>query len=671
MACSTQPWHRSTALGLIMMVAFAPQAMAQEDDPVLLETIRVEDMSQAPAGAPATERVTAQDMAHRQAQSVAEAVASVPGVSVTRENDLLTSNISIRNFGGNAAMPSSQQVVYALDGISIAGSSIYRNSSGQAIDPALLKSVSVLKGPLASLEYGSGIVGGTIAMETINGRDLTGAEGGFRYRQVLGASSNGEGWKTASTLAWAPNESVDFLASYARSAKDNSKDGKGEEIDLGAYNVPSYLLKGRYRFGAANEQALTFTYDRSESVQQNVPFATSSEIAAFGNVNRTRDGHVASVAYSYQPEANPLVDFKLSYSQSRQDFDIEGLGGASLAFSGSYTVDTDTLQATNTAQFSTGAIQHRLRGGVALIRQEHDGIMRGVAGEGTSRRTALFAIDEMDFGRDLTVSLGGRVEHQRLSDLSSNTGAALEDMSSTARSLGAGFEKGLGHDLSLYGSFTYSEALALPEYAGRQWADGTYWGETVSKSRSWEIGVKQQSTNTLQQGDQMTASIGLYRTDIDDNNAYPSTTYQDLRSAGLEAALQYRLANGVYAQASLTTSFYNDYSNDSLSAYSAYNYALTDQARLTLGRQFASGWDLSWTLRAGRAQTIDGVEQAGWGVNDLAVGYTVAQGRLEGLRVDFAVDNIFDKQYIRQYTTSSASYPEAGRDVRLTLSKTF
>ncbi|WP_158243160.1 TonB-dependent receptor domain-containing protein [Acidimangrovimonas sediminis] len=624
-----------------------------------------------PAGTAAASTIGADALAHSQAGTVAKAVANVPGVNIARGDDLLTSTVTIRNFGGNSAMPDSQQVVFALDGTSIAGGNLYRNSAGQIVDPSLLKSVSVLKGPLASLEYGGGIVGGTIAMDTINGADLTGGQHGFKLRQVAGASSNGSGWKTSTTLAWQPNDSFDFLANYARSYSGNKTDGDGNTIDLGGYNVPSILLKARYRFGAAHDQAIVLTYDKSRSVQQNVPYSTASPLTVFGNVNRTRDGHVVSLAYSYKPADNPLIDFTLKASRSHQSYDIVGLSRISSAFAGTYQVYTDTVQAKNTARFQTGGISHTLRAGLEWSHQNHDGIMTGVAGAGKYNRLGLFAIDQMAMAHDLNVSVGGRIERQNLYDLTSTSGTALPDMDTTARSLGVGVDKGLGRGFTAYASFTYSEGLTLPDFAGYANADGVYWGDKVFKTRNWETGLRYEGGDLMASDDRMQASLGLFKTDIWDNTAYPSTSYETMSTSGLEGQVNYGLASGLYSRAALTMTFDDKYRNDSTD-WKQYEYALMNQLALTLGKRWErTGWDVSWTLRAGAGQTLDGLHQPGWGVNDLAASYTFKSGPLEGLRTDFGIDNVFDKQYVLQYTTTGPSFPEAGRTFKITFSKTF
>ena len=148
---------------------------------------------ESPAGtAPAT-TITADEIARRQAGSLSDVLRGVAGVSTNHAGNMLATNPSLRGFGGGGHMASDPAVQMTLDGAATDGGRVYQNITSMLADPALMKSVSVLKGPLASLEYGSGVTGGTVAMETIDGADLTGDQPGFRFRQLLGANSNGSG----------------------------------------------------------------------------------------------------------------------------------------------------------------------------------------------------------------------------------------------------------------------------------------------------------------------------------------------------------------------------------------------------------------------------------------------------------------------------------------------
>ncbi len=629
------------------------------------------------AGTGGVSVVGADAIARKQAGTLAEALNDVSGVHVARADDVLGSNITVRGFGGNSAQANDPRLAFNIDGASADGGSSYRNATNQIADPALLKSVRVYKGPLNSLEFGSNLVGGTVGMETIDGSDLTGGQIGYRLRQMVGGNTNGDGWVTSTTLAWQPAEDLDFLFNYTRRRQEQQKDGNGDAIGSSAgYNVPSYLFKANYRFGQNKEQRLSFSYVDSESAERNVPFSQMTVSSAFGLVDRDRAGQVASLTYGYKPAGNELIDLEAQLTASRQKFDLRGISGVALFFSGVYKVDTDTLTVKNTARFATGAIDHTLRAGIEVSRQERDEPMSGVAGAGKRKSSAIFALDEMQFQNDLTVTAGTRFERQKLYDLVDSSGIGVDDAGTTARTAGLGFEKGLGAGFSGYGSFTYGEGLATIDVASMTSTPlAKRMGTFVSKSRTYEAGVKFAGQDILAGGDTLTVSAGVYRTEIwDANTGTLVTAYPGFKTEGIEIEAAYAMDNGFHARSAVTVtdSKKSGLASGVATGWIDYEYTLANTVSLTLGKTFRNGFDVSWTARAGESLELNNIRRPGWGVHDISVRYVVQQGALEGLAIDFAVENVFDKRYVTQFATGTVeTYPEAGRNVKLTLSKTF
>lgn len=650
----------------------AQQATGQAD--VLLDTVtlQAEGAAQVAGTSPVT-TIGAAEITRSQSGSLADVLRDVPGVSTSHSGNILASNPAIRGFGGGAHMGSDPSTQVTVDGVATDGGRVYQNTTGMVADPALLKSVSVLKGPLASLEYGSGINGGTIAMETINGSDLTGGQNGWRFRQLLGANSNGDGWVTSSTLAWQPNEQFDFIANYSRRALDEQEDGNGDTIALDGFNVPSYLLKARYRIDAAN--SVTLSYNKSESAERDVPYAQMTGSPAFGNVNRDRDGTVASIAWNYNPEGNELVDLELKYSRSEQKIDIEALVPGTFAsmFAGNYNLDTDRLTLKNTARFVTGTVSHNLRAGFEWSQQSRDEVaMMNPSGEYT--RYGVFAIDQMDLGNELSVTAGLRIERQKVEgDTYAGPGRSMPvgPFETTARTAGLGVEKGLGAGFAAFGSFTYGEGLAsLDVFATESGASGLYYGDTVQKSRTWEGGLKYEGADLIASGDRLSASLTAYQTDVWDA-MYGVSRSGELTAftmRGLELQGRYDAASGFYARAVATL---NDHEERSLvgsvSTWQDYLYTPANDLSLTLGRKWAGGFDTAWTVRAADSISINGDEHPGWSSHDISVRYSPEAGVLAGASIDFAIENVFDKQY----TNNLAYQPEPGRNFKLTLAKTF
>lgn len=641
--------------------------------------------------------VTAEDMARKQAATLNDALRNSPAVITAGRGNILRSMPNIRGFGGTSHMANDPSAQVAVDGVSTDGSRVYQNSSDMIVDPVLMKRVSVLTGPLASLEYGSGIAGGTVAAETINGADLTGDQPGLKFRQLLGGSSNGRGWVTSSTLGWQPSDKADFLLNYSRRGQDDEKDGNGVRQIPTGYNVPSVLLKARYRIDAAN--TLTFSLNRSSSAERDVPYgqATGSVLgAAFGNVNRDRKGTVASLAWNYNPAGNDLVDLELKVSRSDQIIDIlpvpnaAGAFGAGVAFAGRYDMVTDRVTLKNTARFQTGSISHELRAGLdwSHLRRTAYGFVSSTGAfnplpdtaygpSGSYTRMGIFAIDTMDFGNDLRVSAGARIERQKIEGRKVVGGVLTTygPMETTARNIGLGLEKGLGGGFTAFGSAAYSEGLASLDvfHFTSPNRGGASYGDMVQKNVNYEIGVKYAGDSVFAQGDRLSGSITAYRTNVRNALFGPSTggaaEYLGYKMQGVEIAGRYDTANGVYAQGVLTMADHRQLQGGR--PWLDYLYNPGNQARLTLGKRWSNGLDVSWSLQAQDRVRIKGTTTTtvhpGWGVNDLNISYTPQSGVLAGATIDFGIENIFDKAY----KPTIAYLNEPGRNFKLTISKTF
>lgn len=653
---------------------------AQEARPVMLGTIHVTAQSDEAGEITATTtpqtHVDADQINRSQGGSVSEVLREVPGVTASNASSLLTAAPAIRGFGTGRHMANDPNVVIAIDGVPADGGRVYQNASGMVADPALLKSIDVLKGPLASLQYGSGIAGGTVAATTIDASDLTGGQPGFRFRQHLGANSNGDGWTTSSTLAWQPDESLEFLANYSRSRLDKQEDGDGETIGLDGYNLPSYLLKARYSFGTSREYRLSFSHAQSSSAERDVPYGQATGSGAFGNVNRDREGTITTVAWEWNPVDNPLLALELKYSRSDQETEITFLPGSPYGemFGGRYDLVTDRVALTNTAHFRTGNVDHQVVAGVDLSRQTRDNVTM-MNPSGKIRRAGVFVIDDMDFGGGLRVSSGLRAERQKIEGRT-YTGpmtppADTGPYQTTALSGGLAVSQEFAAGFTAFGSFAYGEGLATLDVLGsRTIADDLPYADRTEKSRSWEAGLSWNRAD-LGSGISADARLTAYQTELWDVNTGVSRggEISRLKMRGIEAQAGLRMESGLYARAGLAISD-NDEASVSMAGiedWQDYSYSPADNGFLTVGQSWDNGLDLSWSLRGAKSITINGTEDPGYGVHDLRVSYSPETGLLAGSSVNFVIENLFDKTYRH----NQSYFNEPGRNAKLSISRTF
>ena len=169
-----------SAATLVTLPATAQQTF-ELDSVLLAESKR--DVATDTATAETT--VDETEIADRQADSIAELVDTVPGVTLVNGNTPQGSSINIRGFGAAPSYGTDQKVEIQLNGASVGSEELYRIGTQLFTDPALYKEVTVVRGIAGTFEYGSGIIGGLIRAETKDAVDITGGETGFRLRQTI------------------------------------------------------------------------------------------------------------------------------------------------------------------------------------------------------------------------------------------------------------------------------------------------------------------------------------------------------------------------------------------------------------------------------------------------------------------------------------------------------
>jgi len=188
-----------SVLGLMANVA-----IAQDVDEEFLGVIELGDSKrEVQAGtATAITVINQEEIDDRQASTIAELIDSVPGVTLVNGNTPQGSGINIRGFGANGTYGTDSKVLVVVDGATTGAEELYRIGNQLFTDPELYREVSVIRGTVGSFEFGAGVIGGVVQLETKNASDFTGGEIGLRLRQTLEATSNGQGFASSTIAAW-------------------------------------------------------------------------------------------------------------------------------------------------------------------------------------------------------------------------------------------------------------------------------------------------------------------------------------------------------------------------------------------------------------------------------------------------------------------------------------
>ncbi|WP_317960865.1 TonB-dependent receptor domain-containing protein [Phaeobacter inhibens] len=668
-----------SVLGLLASAnSLAAQDIAEDSD--FLGTIELgagKREVQTDTGVPLTV-INQEEIDDRQAATIAQLVESVPGVTLVNGTTPQSSGISIRGFGADGTYGSNPRVLITIDGATTGGEEIYRIGNQLFTDPALYREISVIRGTVGSYEYGSGVVGGVVQLETKDASDFTGGEIGTRFRQTLEAQSNGTGWASSSILAVQPTEDLEFLLNYTVRDNDSYDDGNGVETANSGFRNYSYLAKGRYTFGDSREHALSGWYNVTHSDDNSVPYdilgASSGGGFYFGDVDRITDSRTAGLRYEFDAVDNDLIHFEATLTYAEQDIDSTYVVGSCAGFPGcdasvsdllnaDHNYKTTKLQLKNTSYFDTGIASHDLRLGLEITNRER--LDANSAPGGTDRRIALFAVDDIQFGDRFTLTPALRYETQDLKGTDTVSPGATDPYNGEIKNdalmggLSARYEFDSG--FAVFASAAYTEVLPIIDRLDK---DPSVWVPEIGIT--YEAGFSYQNQDVFASGDQLAFKVNYYDTNLSDVRVAGDVLTQ-VDVDGFEIEASYGMANGLYFDLNGTVADGEQRRPDG--TVSEYTLAPVGSAALTVGKRFNDTLDLSWEVVA--AESTNAINGSGplpgYGVNNLRATFRPQNGMLEGAEIRLGVENVFDKQYQTQLSTRAA----AGRNFKLTVSKTF
>lgn len=601
-----------------------------------------------------------EELEERQASTIAELIDSIPGVSLINGSTPTGSGITIRGFGANGTYGTDQKVAIQIDGASVGAEELYRIGNQLYTDPTLYKSVEVIRGTVGSFEYGSGIVGGVVRLETSDALDLTDGVAGVAFNQTLGANTNGNALSSSSTLAWAPSDSVEFLANYSWREQENQVDGSGTTIENSAFGLPSFLVKAGVHLGDDGEHTIRASFNQSTSADRDVPYDTfGTTSGSFGNVDRDTKSQVATLSYNFNPLADDAVDFTLHLSYANQEIDQECLPatapfGCFSVVSADHRYETFKATAKNTALFDTGPLSHNLRAGAELITKKRQDASSAPGGK--DFRAAFFLVDEIDLARGLSITPAIRYEHSDLSGtLNDGTGASF---SNAALMGGASARYELPFGLAVFGSWAYTESLPILDDL-----EVPNKIELAEKAETVEFGGSYSKIGLFGRSDRLALKVNYYETELKDVTSYSGTTNVDLNGLEIEGSFatgsgfyldfNANFQNGAELRTDLTT---RDWRNLPANSY-----------QISVGKRIGQWLNLRWESYVAEDIGVNGTITDGFDTHTLRVILTPQDGILDGFALRASVENIFDSLY----TPVLSTRPAPGRNFKFGISKKF
>jgi hemoglobin/transferrin/lactoferrin receptor protein len=608
--------------------------------------------------------VIREEIERRDARSVLDLVRDIPGVESSGVPRTTAMQPVIRGLGD-------ERIVLRLDG---ARNNFNAGHRGRTfVDPELLRQVEVLRGPASTL-YGSGALGGAIALRTIGADDILQPGAGFGGIASMGWQSQGSGPRGSLALGARAGE-FSILGAMAGFTNGNFTDGRGTTIPYSEDEATSVLGKLGWNPGHHRFELSAMRFQDNNTLPIAASTATTTSITDRETVQET-----LSLRWSYDDPSMPLLAPQVVIYRNHVDIQERRLTGTR-AVDGT-TLTTTGIDAQNTSRFS-GFGSHALTYGFEYYRDEQEGTSNGAARSQfpTAQQAVLglFAQDEITFGA-FTFTPGVRLD--RFEQESPN---GLNDRSVDRVSPRVSLGWQVLPWMQPYVS--YAEGFRAPSltelYVGGQHFPGNVFVPNPNLrpevSRNKEAGINLRFADILLDGDRLRIRLSAFRNDIDDfieQTVLARTTVTrnigQARITGVEAEAQYDAGTWWLGLGAAALKGDNLETNEPLASIPAHRVSVNAGYRF-LDQGVTVGGRVTATAEQDRAPSTAGVAQqtSGYGLLDLFASWTPAAA--PNLRVALAVDNVFDHAY-RRSTWNSDPVPafyETGRNIRGSLRIAF
>lgn len=602
----------------------------------------------------------------------------IPGVEVMMSGEGAESSINIRgmqDYGRVNVMIDGARQNWAMQGHYAQGAFF--------LDPEILKSVDVTRGPVATI-YGSGAIGGVVNFVTKDASDM------LLPGQTMGATFKGsfhsiDQTKLLSGSAYASMGGFDILASIVYRDRENYTDGGGVEHLQTDSTAKNALFKGSYSFGDGQKITASALLNRTDFIDGKDYTPIFGPF--FGDTRRINEveADTYKLVYDYSPSNKKWIDLHASGYITNTDKLQTFMGnstfyGTSGGDSREINIETKGYDIFNTSRFETGNFGHALTYGTDGVMDEKrtiDPVGTGVAGHTPSGDRDVFGgfiQDEISYGGWLDLTFAARYDTYEMSS-STTTGVKTTnsgDYLSPKATLGITPKKGIQFFA------TYAEAFRAPSITealmgGSHGGSFTYIPNPdleAETARNWEGGVNLKFDNLLLSDDTFRAKAVYFHNDVDDYigqvSVGPNRQYQNIsqvRMTGFELEANYD-AEWMFASAT-----YSRIRGDNRATNEPLLTIAPDKYTGMIGFRIKDGANRKITF-GGRVIVIADQKRVPSG-SDEGEGYTLVNlfsdfEVTERLKISIGVDNLFDKEYTPYLDMDIGNRAGRGRNVKLT-----
>lgn len=557
------------------------------------------------------------------------------------------------------------------------------------IDPDLLKQVEVLRGPASAL-WGSGALGGVVALTTVDAADLLrpGQMVGARVR--AGYQSADRQWLTGGSAYGMVGEDLGLLANISYRHGQDVRLGDGTTLENSAFETLSGL--GKLTWTPAPDHALAATLQTFDE-RGEVPSNPQIRGTADNLVDRDTRQSNLSLRYAYAASDNPWVDLSALVYTNWTEIEERRLLDRRRDDTELQTTGFDLRNRSMIR--GPGSLLHDVVAGVDYYRDtaesRRDGQPRSSFPDAEQDVLGLYLQDEISIGERVILVPGLRWD--RYESRSSGDVAEEQNDSNLSKKLALTFM--VTDWLSLVAA--YNEAFRAPSL-GQLFVSGVHFtcGRGCANvfvpnpdlkpetAHNKEIGIRLRRAGLFQPGDEGRASLNLFRNDVSDfieqlvifaprpmpgNPGRGGVSYfenvRDARLEGFEAELAYETPRW-FARAG-----YGLTSGEDMDTGQPLGGIPANELILSAGGQVPShGLSFGWRGRFVAAQDrvpAEVEESSAYDLHEVFLTWQPPRVKNQALRLDFGIDNLMDREYLPYLSAIEGP----GRNVKLTMVVSF
>lgn len=649
---------RPSLLALAIVSALPGAAVAAADDMTVTATGNARSAFEAPMMVSVIDATAAENQT---ASSSADLLRHVPGLTLDGTGRTNGQDVNLRGYDRRG-------VLVLVDGVRQGTDTGHLNST--FLDPALIKRIEIVRGPSALL-YGSGAMGGVIAYDTADAKDLLQAGQTSGYR-VFGTAATGDHSLGMGASAFGRTDTLDGLVAWSSRDRGDVRQGGGGTAPNDE-SINNMLAKGSWQLDRAQSLSGSLRYYNNAAQEPKNPQTIEADDSSNPMTDRSTIQRDVQLGYHIAPEGNDWLnaDARLYWSEARINAqNIDGTGEFRQQTTKGGKVEN------RTRLFADSFASHLLTWGGEYYRQEQE----------PSGATTGFPDASIDFSsgwiqdeitlRDLPITLLGGTRYDNYSGSSDG----YEDVDADKWSSRAGITLSPADWLMLFGS--YAQAFRAPTM-GEMYNDAKHFSIGRFYTNYWvpNPNLRPETNETQEYGFGLRFDDLLLADDaLEFKASYFDTHAKDYISTTVDFAaattMSYNVPNakiwGWDVMAKYSASLFNldvAYNRTRGKDTDTGEYissispdTVSSKLDVPLAQSgFSVGWIGTFADRSTHVSSSYS-HQPGYAVNDFYVSYQ-GQQALKGVTTTLVLGNAFDKEY-----WSPQGIPQDGRNGKIFVS---